>query len=273
MLAPPSPPLTVTALPPIRIIPRLDIKGENVVKGVRLEGLRVVGKPDAFARRYYAEGADEILFIDIVASLYGRNNILGVVERAAGEIFVPLTVGGGLRTLDDIAGALRAGADKVAINTAGLRRPAFLAEAAERFGSQCIVLNVEAKRRGPAQWEPLTDNGRETTGRDALAWVEEALALGVGEVLVTSVDQEGTRKGFDLELVAEIRKRAKVPVIACGGAGTAEHVTACFRETDADAVACAAIFHYGVIPLPALKAELARSGIAVRAPASMEAAA
>ena len=260
-------------LSPVRIIPRLDIKGENVVKGVRLEGLRIVGKPDEFARRYYAEGADEILFIDIVASLYGRNNILDVVERAAREIFVPLTVGGGLRTLDDISAALRAGADKVAINTAGLRRPAFLAEAAERFGSQCIVLNLEAKRRGPGKWEPLTDNGRETTGRDALSWLEEALTLGVGEILITSVDQEGTRKGFDLELVAEIRKRAKVPVIACGGAGMAAHVTDCFRFADADAVACASILHYATVPLPALKAELAKAGIAIRAPAAMEAAA
>ena len=260
-------------LPPVRLIPRLDIKGENVVKGVRLEGLRVVGKPDDFARRYYVHGADEVLFIDIVASLYGRNNILGVVERAAREIFVPLTVGGGLRSLEDIAGALNAGADKVAINTAGLRRPAFLSEAAERFGSQCIVLNLEAKRRGPGQWEPLTDNGRETTGRDALAWVEEALALGVGEILVTSVDQEGTRKGFDLELIAEVRKRARVPVIACGGAGGAGHVADCFLKTDTDAVACAAILHYGATTLPALKADLARAGIAVRETAPIEAAA
>jgi cyclase len=260
-------------LPPVRLIPRLDIKGENVVKGVRLEGLRVVGTPDDFARRYYAQGADEILFIDIVASLYGRNNILGVVERAAREIFVPLTVGGGLRSLEDIAGALSAGADKVAINTAGLRRPAFLSEAAERFGSQCIVLNLEAKRRRPGQWEPLTDNGRETTGRDALSWVEEALSLGVGEILVTSVDQEGTRKGFDLELIAQVRKRAKVPVIACGGAGGAGHVADCLLKTDADAAACAAILHYGATTLPALKTELARAGIAVRETAPFEAAA
>lgn len=263
----------MSVMPPIRIIPRLDIKGENVVKGVRLEGLRVVGKPGEFARRYYDEGADEILFVDIVASLYGRNNILGVVERAARELFVPLTVGGGLRTLDDIEGALRAGADKVAINTAGIRRPAFLAEAAERFGSQCIVLNLEAKRRGPGRWEALTDNGRETTGRDALAWVEEALSLGVGEVLVTSVDQEGTKKGFDCDLTAAVRSRAKVPVIACGGAGTAAHVADCIRRADVDAVTCAAIFHYGVVPLPRLKSALADAGIPVRAAAALEAAA
>ena len=249
---------------PIRIIPRLDIKGENVVKGVRLEGLRVVGKPVEFSRRYYADGADEILFIDIVASLYGRNNILAVVERAARELFIPLTVGGGLRTLDDIASALRAGADKVAINTAAVRRPEFLREAAERFGSQCIVLNVEAKRRGAGQWEAFTDNGRETTGRDVLKWIEEALALGVGEILVTSVDQEGTRKGFDRELMAEVRKRARVPIIACGGAGSADHVSEVFANSNVDAAACAAIFHYGHVSLPALKDALAKSGIAVR---------
>lgn len=250
--------------PPVRLIPRLDIKGENVVKGVRLEGLRIVGKPDDFARRYYYQGADEILFIDIVASLYGRNNILGVVEAAAREIFVPLTVGGGLRSIEDIERALRAGADKVAINTAGLRRPVFLSEAAERFGSQCVVLNVEAKRRGKGIWEPLTDNGRETTGRDALAWIDEALSLGVGEILITSVDQEGTRNGFDLELIAEVRKRASVPVIACGGAGSSADVVDCFLRTDADAVACATILHYGSHTLATLKAEVARAGIAVR---------
>jgi cyclase len=249
---------------PVRIIPRLDIKGENVVKGVRLEGLRVVGKPDAFARQYYAEGADEILFIDIVASLYGRNNILDVVERAARELFVPLTVGGGLRTIDDIEAALRAGADKVAINTAAIRRPALLREGAERFGSQCIVLNLEAKRRGTGQWEAFTDNGRETTGRDALAWVDEALDHGIGEILVTSVDQEGTRKGFDLDLVKAVRSRAKVPVIASGGAGVAEHVRACFADGNADAIACAAILHYRATTVGRLKADLERSGIATR---------
>jgi cyclase len=248
---------------PVRIIPRLDIKGENVVKGVRLEGLRVVGKPDEFARRYYRDGADEIVFIDIVASLYGRNNILGVVERAARELFVPLTVGGGLRTIDDVAGALRAGADKVAINTAGIRRPEFLREAAERFGSQCIVLNVEAKRRALGHWEALTDNGRETTGRDALAWVEEAQSLGVGEILVTSVDREGTRKGFDLELLVAVRQHVRIPVIASGGAGSTAHVIECFGA-NVDAVACANILHYSVVPLPALKDGLASAGVVVR---------
>ena len=247
-----------------RIIPCLDVKEGRVVKGVRFVGLRDAGDPVEVARRYDEAGADEITFLDITASHEKRAIMLDVVARTAEGIFTPLTVGGGVRSEDDIHALLHAGADKVAINTAGVRRPAFLAQAAERFGSQCIILNLEAKRRGPRQWEPLTDNGRETTGRDALAWVEEALTLGVGEILVTSVDQEGTKKGFDLELVAAVRKRSKVPVIACGGAGTAWHVAECFRAADADAVACAGIFHYGIVPLPALKSELAREGIAVR---------
>ena len=242
---------------PTRLIARLDIKGPNVVKGVRLEGLRVVGKPDVLAGRYYEQGADEILFVDIVASLYGRNNILGVVERVAREVFIPMTVGGGIRTIEDISAALRVGADKVAINTAGVRRPVLLREAAERFGSQCIVLNLEAKRRGPGQWEALTDNGRETTGRDALAWVEEAQSLGVGEVQVMSGDKEGTRKGFDLDLIAGVRRRVRVPVIACGSAGTAEHVID-VSATNVDAVSCASILHYGCAT-PQLKARRSRA--------------
>ena len=249
---------------PVRIIPRLDIKGEKVVKGVHLEGLRVVGNPNEFAAEYYKDGADEIIFVDVVASLYGRNNILEVVERSARELFVPLTVGGGLRTLDDVAAALRAGADKVAINTAAVKRPAFLQETAERFGSQCVVLNLEAKRRGPGKWEALTDNGREKTGRDALEWVQEAITLGVGEVLVTSIDKEGTRKGFDIELTGAIRKLVSVPVIACGGAGTVNHVENVVQMCDVDAVACASILHYGAVSLGALKATLAAKGVLVR---------
>lgn len=249
---------------PVRIIPRLDIKGPNVIKGIHLEGLRLAGNPGELARRYYDQGADEILYMDVVASLYGRNNILSVVEEAARDVFVPLTVGGGMRTLDDIVAALRSGADKVAINTAAVARPDFLREAAEAFGSQCIVLSVEAKRRGPGKWEVLTDNGRETTGRDVLDWVSEAEALGAGEILVTSVDTEGTGKGFDIELAAEVRRRVRVPVIACGGAGSARHVADLLIAADCDAVGCATIFHFDKCPLPVLKSALADSGIAVR---------
>lgn len=251
-------------MPPTRIIPRLDIKAPNVIKSVHLEGLRVVGSPQEMARRYYEQGADEIIFMDVVASLYNRNHLLPVVRDAARDIFIPMTVGGGIRTLADITAILRSGADKVAINTAATERPEFLREAAEAFGSQCIVLSVDAIRRGPDFWEVMTCNGREKTGRNALDWVTQAEALGVGEILLTSIDQEGTQAGFDLDLVAAIRRRVRVPVIAGGGAGNAGHVTSLLTNSGADAVCCAALFHYGLCPLPELKASLARDGIEVR---------
>lgn len=251
-------------MPPLRLIARLDIKGANVIKGIHLEGLRIVGKPDEMARRYYEMGVDEIVYMDTVASLYGRNNILDVVSNAAREIFVPMTVGGGIRTVENIVDALRAGADKVAINTAAIARPAFLQEAAQTFGSQCIVLSVEAKRRAPGTWEALTDNGRERTGVDVLDWVVDAERLGVGEILVTSVDQEGTRKGLDLDLLREVRARVAVPVIGCGGAGNAEDVVFAVRDARLDAIACASVFHFDTTPLPAMKTALANAGIRVR---------
>jgi len=250
-------------LPP-RIIARIDIKGPNVIKGIQLEGLRVVGKPGEMARRYYEQGVDEIIYMDTVASLYGRNNILPVVEEAARDIFVPMTVGGGIRTPEDIVAALRSGADKVAINTAAIARPAFLDEAVNAFGSQCIVLSVEAKRRGPGRWEALTDNGRERTGADVLDWITEAERRGVGEIMLTSVDQEGTRRDFDHDLFRAVRARVAIPVIGCGGAGTAEHVIRAVIEDGMDAVACASLFHYGHASIPDLKAALARAGIPVR---------
>ena len=247
-----------------RLIARLDIKGANVIKGIHLEGLRIIGEPGALARRYYSDGIDEIIYMDTVASLYGRNNILPVVAEAARDIFVPLTVGGGIRAIDDIVAALRAGADKVAINTAAVARPAFLREAAEAFGSQCIVLSVEAKRRAPGRWEALTDNGRERTGVDVLTWVAEAERLGAGEILITSVDAEGTRRGFDRELFQEVRQRVSVPVIGCGGAGSAEHVVDLAREGVLDAIACASLFHYGHATVQGLKSALDAAGVPVR---------
>lgn len=249
---------------PIRIIPRLDIKGPDVVKGVHMEGLRIVGKPRDLAQSYYEQGADEIIFMDTVASLYGRNNILPVVEEAAQDIFVPMTVGGGIRTIDDIVAVLRSGADKVAINTAANGRPDFLREAAQTFGSQCIVLSVEAKRRKNGGWECYTDNGRERTHRDVLDWVAEAEQLGIGEVFLTSVDHDGVRKGFDLELVRSVRQRVSVPVVAGGGAGSLEHVIALAQTGCADGVAIGALFHYGLCPLQDLKDGLAAAGIEVR---------
>jgi len=250
-------------LHPPRIIARLDIKGQNVVKGIHLEGLRVVGKPGDLARRYYDEGVDEIVYMDIVASLYGRNSILSVVEDAARDIFVPLTVGGGIRSVDDVTAALRSGADKVAINTAAIARPEFLSEAARAVGSQAIMVSIEAKRRD-GWWEAVTDNGREKTGRDALDWAAEAEQLGAGEILLTSVDREGVRKGFDLELTQAVHERVRIPVIASGGAGETAHVAALFTQRRADAAALASVLHYGTVPLPTLRDDLEALGCAVR---------
>lgn len=247
-----------------RVIPRLDIKGPNVVKGVRLEGLRVVGDPQELAARYYADGADELLYMDIVASLYGRNSLLEIVERAAKSIFVPLTVGGGLRSIDDIAKALRAGADKVAINTAAIKNSDFVAEAARRFGSQCVVVSIEAQRLGPSKWEALTDNGRERTGVDAVVWAHKAAELGAGEILLTSVDREGTQKGYDMELIEALARALPVPVIACGGAGSPEDAAAVAADAGADAVSMAAILHRGKNTISQVKDALEKRGIAVR---------
>ncbi len=250
----------------IRIIPRLDIKGPNIVKGVHLEGLRIVGDPAEHALRYYEEGADELLYMDIVASLYGRNNLLHIVERAASDVFIPLTVGGGVRKLDDVYKLLRAGADKVAVNTAAIANPDFIREAARSFGSQCIVVSIEAKLQAPGRWEALTDNGRERTGVDACEWARKAADLGAGEILVTSVDKEGTLKGFDLDLTARISQSVSIPVIACGGAGKAEHVLAAVQEGRADAVSVASILHFKKCGLRELKETLLAGGVPVRRP-------
>jgi len=239
--------MTTFSRPTLRVIPRLDIKGPNLVKGIHLEGLRVVGKPERFARHYYEQGADELLYVDIVASLYGRNSLLPIIERTAREIFIPLTVGGGLRSIDDIRTVLRAGADKVAINTAAVRRPEFIREAAHKFGSSTIVVSIEALRHADGTYEAYTDNGREKTGLNALAWAEQAAELGAGEILITSIDREGTGKGFDPELTCAVARRVPVPVIACGGAGSVCHVVDAAREGEAQAVALASILHFGFL--------------------------
>jgi cyclase len=248
----------------VRVIARLDIKGPNVIKGIHLEGLRVIGLPSVLARRYYEQGADEFLYMDTVASLYGRNNILSVIEEAARDLFVPLTVGGGIRSVRDAVLALRSGADKVAINTAAIARPELLREMASALGRQCIVLSVEAKARDGGRWEALTDNGRETTGVNVLDWIARGEEMGAGEILITSVDKEGVRKGFDVSLIKAARERVSIPVIAAGGAGTADHVVDLLRHASVDAVACASIFHYGSCPIPTLKAALHKNGISTR---------
>ncbi len=226
-----------------RIIPRLDIKGPNLVKGIHLEGLRVLGKPEFFARHYYETGADELLFMDVVASLYNRNSLQDIIRKTASEIFIPLTVGGGLRTIEDIKSVLRAGADKVALNTAAIRRPEFIREAVQKFGSSTIVISIEAKDLGNGRYEAYTDNGRESTGKDVYEWCDQVVELGAGEIFITSIDKEGTGRGFDERLIAEVSKRVDVPVIACGGAGKIEDLLNVIRK-GASAVSLASMLHY-----------------------------
>lgn len=248
----------------IRIIPRLDIKGPNVVKPVHTEALRVVGSPVDLARRYYNEGADEIIYMDIVASLYQRGLDFNLLRSVAEQIVIPLTVGGGIRTIQDINNALRSGADKVAINTQGIHHPEFLAAAVKEFGAQCIVLSIEAKRQAGGGWEAYTDGGRERSGAHAVEWAKQALDLGVGEILLTSIDRDGTRRGYDLELIKAVTAFAPVPVIAYGGAGNPASVEQAIIDGRVDAVAAASIFHYNESPIGVVKQHLARRGINVR---------
>ncbi|MBI4280134.1 MAG: imidazole glycerol phosphate synthase subunit HisF [Armatimonadetes bacterium] len=244
----------------VRIIPRLDIKGPNLVKGIHLEGLRVLGRPEWFARYYYEQGADELVYMDVVASLYQRNSLLDIIARTSREIFIPLTVGGGLRTIEDIRTVLRAGADKVSLNTAAIRRPELIREASRRFGSSTILVSIEAIRKPDGRYEAYTDNGRERTGVDAMEWAVRAAELGAGELMVTSIDREGTGKGFDLELTRTIAGSVSIPVIACGGAGTVDHVTRVVKEGKADAVCLASILHYRAVRLHDFAAEIRGEG-------------
>ena len=248
----------------VRLVGRLDIKGPNVIKGVHLEGLRVVGDPQLYAKRYYEDGIDELIYMDIVASLYGRKNLTEIVRRTAESIFVPLTVGGGVRSITDVTTLLRAGADKVAINTAATKRPDLIREVSERFGSQCMVLSIEAKCVGPSEWEVYTDNGREKTGMRVLDWVQRGVEFGAGEVLLTSVDQEGTRKGFDCELVRAVSAVVPVPVIASGGMGSLEDLKRVIQEGKADAVAMADVLHYNRFSLQEIRAAARSAGVWVR---------
>ena len=248
----------------VRLIPRLDVKAPNLIKAVHLEGLRKIGDPNVYAKKYYESGADEILYMDAVASLYGRNSLLDIIERSTRDVFVPITVGGGIRTVTDVADALKAGADKVAINTAAVRRPELISEAAGTFGSQCIVLSIEAKQVGVNRWEAYTDGGREHSGLDVVEWANRGVALGAGEILVTSIDREGTRRGFDIQLTLAIARAVKVPVIASGGMGTPAHLVEVIREGGADAVAMADILHFNRMTLSDIRASLREENIRVR---------
>ena len=230
----------------VRIIPRLDIKGPNLVKGIHLEGLRVLGKPENFAKYYYENGADELFFQDTVASLYERNNLNKIISLTANEIFIPLTVGGGIRNVDDIKNILRSGADKVAINTAAIKRPNFIKEASLQFGSSTIVVAIEAIKDNDGIYRAYVDNGREITGRSVLEWAQELEFLGAGELLITSVDNEGTGSGYNLELIQLIDNNVSIPVIAHGGCSGFSDICEIAVHTKCDAFCISSIFHYEI---------------------------
>lgn len=240
----------------LRLIARLDIKGPNVVKGINFEGLRVVGKPAELAKQYAEGGADELIYLDTVATLYGRNQLSSLLERTTDQVFIPVTVGGGIRSRVDVRRLLESGADKVAINTAAVRNPSLIKECADYYGSQCVVVSIEAKRRLEMGWEAYTDNGREKTGKDAIRWAHEAVELGAGELLITSIDQDGTKRGFDVNLIKAIAPHVPVPVTACGGAGCVEHIREVLREGKADAVAVASVLHYGKLTFEEIRKAL-----------------
>ena len=247
-----------------RIIPCLDVDNGRVVKGVNFVGLRDAGDPVEVAKRYNQEGADELTFLDITATHEKRKTIVDIVKEVAKEVFIPLTVGGGIRELSDIYNLLEVGCDKVSINSAAIKRPEFINEGAKRFGSQCIVVAIDAKRVAPGKWNIFTHGGRKDTGIDAVSWAKEAYERGAGELLVTSMDSDGTKAGYDNELNCAIAKVAKIPIIASGGAGTMEHIKESFVNGCADAALAASIFHFREIDIMDLKHYLKEQGIAVR---------
>lgn len=248
----------------IRLIARLDVKGPNLIKGIHLEGLRIIGKPNDYALKYYNQGIDELIYMDSVASLYGRNSLGDIVKSAAHNIFVPMTVGGGLRSIEDVSNILRSGADKVAINSAAVKNPDLIGEIAAKFGSQCMVLSVEAKKISHNSWEVYIDNGRERTYKDVIEWVKHAVDLGAGEILLTSIDQEGTRSGFDISLVKAVTSSVSVPIIASGGMGTPSDLSKVVLEGQADAVAMADILHYERASVNNIRLSAKSDGIQVR---------
>lgn len=249
----------------IRVIGRLDVKTNFLVKGIHLEGLRKLGPPNDFSTRYYQQGIDELLYVDIVASLYERNSLIPVIKEASDNIFIPLTVTGGIRSLENAKEALHSGADKVGVNTASIKSPELISEIADSYGSQCMVSSIEAKRTPSGKWEAYYDNGREKTGIDALEWAVEVEKLGAGELLVTSVDQEGTGKGMDVELIQKVCDRVNIPVIASGGAGSLSDVEDVVKKTGLSGLALANVLHYEKLNIQEIKDHLrSLSGIEVR---------
>lgn len=247
-----------------RIIPCLDVRDGRVVKGVNFVNIRDAGDPVELARFYSDQGADEIVFLDITATHEARKTVADVVERTAEQVFVPLTVGGGIRTLDDFRELLRAGADKISVNSAAVARPELITEAAERFGSQCVVLAVDARSRGDGTWEVVVAGGRKPTGIDLLEWVKRGEILGAGEILLTSMDADGTKAGFDLPMTRAVTEAVGIPVIASGGCGSLSHFAEVFEETGCDAALAASLFHFGELTVPQVKDYLRARDIPVR---------
>jgi imidazole glycerol-phosphate synthase subunit HisF len=252
-----------------RVIPCLDVHDGQVTRGVKFGvaeagGLRNVGDPVELALRYNEQGADEMVFFDITATAHGRATMVDVIERAADQCFMPLTVGGGLRSVDDMYAMLRAGADKISINSAALANPELIQAGAEKFGSQCIVVSIDARQAGPDRWEVFSHGGRKATGLDAVDWARRAVSLGAGEIVLNSIDADGTKAGFDLVITRRISESVGVPVVASGGAGKLEHLAQVLQEGKADAVLAASIFHFGELTVGEVKAFLAERGIPVR---------
>ena len=247
-----------------RIIPCLDVRDGRVVKGVNFVNIRDAGDPVELAKYYSDQGADEIVFLDITATSDARNTVVHVVERTAEQVFVPLTVGGGIRTLEDFHKLLRAGADKISVNSAAVKDKTLISRGAERFGSQCVVLAIDARRRPDGTFEVVTAGGRNATGLDAIAWAREGERLGAGEILLTSMDADGTKNGFDLELTRAVTEAVSIPVIASGGCGSLNHFAEVFRETGCDAALAASLFHFGELTVPQVKQYLKEQNIPVR---------
>lgn len=247
-----------------RIIPCLDVRDGRVVKGVNFVNIRDAGDPVELAKYYSDQGADEIVFLDITATSDARDTVADVVERTAAQVFVPLTVGGGIRTLEDFRRLLRAGADKISVNSAAVARPALISEAAERFGSQCVVLAVDGKARGDGTWEVVVAGGRKPTGIDLIEWVKRGETLGAGEILLTSMDADGTKAGFDLSMTKAVTDAVSIPVIASGGCGSLAHFAEVFDKSNCDAALAASLFHFGELTVPQVKDYLREQGIPVR---------
>ncbi len=248
----------------IRVIARLDIKNEFVIKGIHLEGLRKIGDPNELAKKYYKQGADEIIFMDAVAAYYDRNSLNHILEKTCEDVFVPITVGGGIRSIEDIQNALKSGADKVAINTKAIQDPVFLETASKIFGSQCIIVSIEAKKIADGKWEAYVDNGREPTGLDVMEWSKQAEGLGAGEILITSVDADGTKRGFDIELNAKIASQVCLPVIASGGAGSNRDVIDLLATAKVSALSVASLLHYDLSTIGTLKRNIHQAHFKVR---------